>query len=67
MNHFFLKYKGPLLLVFLLLLVSAIDRYVLAGNYTGKEDGKHLYFIGALLLGVLVTIVILLRGEGSEE
>ena len=67
MKNILHRYKGVFLLAFLLLFVSAIDRYILAGNYTGTEGDKHIYFIGILVVGVLTVIAILLSGESKEE
>lgn len=63
----FQKYKGLLLVIFLGLFISFVDSFVLSGQFKGIEENKHFIYLGALLIGLVVVLSILLKEGPAEE
>lgn len=67
MNSVITKYKGLFLVLFLGLFISFVDGFVLSGQFKGVEEYKHFIYIGALLIGLVVVLSILLKESPAEE
>ncbi|MGB0366150.1 MAG: hypothetical protein ACPGC8_00755 [Flavobacteriaceae bacterium] len=67
MSELFQKYKGLFLILFLGLFISFVDGFVLSGQFKGVEEYKHFIYIGALLIGLVVVLSILLKEGPAEE
>lgn len=65
MNILFKKYKGIVLVVFLGLFISGIDRYIMGGHFQGVEEHKHYIYIAALLFGLVLMLSVLLKDDAS--
>ena len=65
MNTFFKKYKAIVLVVFLGIFISAIDRYIMGAHFQGIEEHKHFIYIAALLMGLVVMLSVLLKDDAS--
>lgn len=65
MNTFFKKYKAIVLVVFLGIFISVIDRYIMGGHFQGVEEHKHFIYIAALLVGLVVMLSVLLKDDAS--
>lgn len=61
------KYKGLILAVFLGLFIRFIDGFIIDGTFNGIEEHKHFIYIGALLVGLIVVLSILLKEGPAEE
>jgi len=66
-SELFQKYKGLFLILFLGLFISFVDGFVLSGQFKGVEEYKHFIYIGALLIGLVVVLSILLKEGPAEE